>query len=280
MKKVIGLLKLLLCYNALHAQIDTLKLYFPHDVYKLDTRLQRSLDSMLYADAINNRQNLLIVGYTDHLGTDAHNERLSNNRAKEIQNYLVQMRIPAANIKLCIGKGELQTNNTSNTGIPPNRRVDIVTSILGKATVKNIPQAKPAAPKQVIPNIEKVAVGQTLRLQNIYFELGRHVVTHASIPALQALYETMVAMPQLKIQIEGHICCLRFGVDALDEDTREISLSANRAKFIYNYLLERGIDKERISYKGFGKSRPLVWPEKTIEDEEKNRRVEIRVLSK
>ena len=51
-------------------------------------------------------------------------------------------------------------------------------------------------------------------------------------------------------------------------------------KEIYDILIEKGIDETRMEYLGFGKTRPLVWPEKTEEDENRNRRVEIRILKK
>jgi outer membrane protein OmpA-like peptidoglycan-associated protein len=84
--------------------------------------------------------------------------------------------------------------------------------------------------------------------------------------------------PNLKISIEGHVCCIKDTPDALDIDTFEPQLSVNRAKAIYQYLTSRGIDTSRLSYIGYGRRRPMVDPELSEEDAEKNRRVEIRIL--
>ena len=87
--------------------------------------------------------------------------------------------------------------------------------------------------------------------------------------------------PKLKIQIEGHICCLmNKNVDGYDYDTGEHLLSENRAKAIYDYLAEKGIDTGRMKYIGLSNTKPLRWPEDTGEDQDMNRRVEIRILEK
>jgi outer membrane protein OmpA-like peptidoglycan-associated protein len=87
--------------------------------------------------------------------------------------------------------------------------------------------------------------------------------------------------PTLRIRIEGHICCVvAKNADGYDYDSQDFNLSVNRAKEIYDILEEKGIDDTRMEYKGFGKTRPLAWPEQTEEDENKNRRVEIRILQK
>jgi outer membrane protein OmpA-like peptidoglycan-associated protein len=60
-------------------------------------------------------------------------------------------------------------------------------------------------------------------------------------------------------------------------DTYEPILSVNRAKEIYNFLVDKGIEASRLSYAGFGRRRPVVVEEMNEFDAEKNRRVEIRI---
>jgi OOP family OmpA-OmpF porin len=74
------------------------------------------------------------------------------------------------------------------------------------------------------------------------------------------------------------VCCIENAPDALDVDTYEPTLSVNRAKAIYRYLVSKGIESSRLRYEGFGKRRPIVPNETTEEDAEKNRRVEIRIV--
>jgi len=82
----------------------------------------------------------------------------------------------------------------------------------------------------------------------------------------------MEEMPTLKISIEGHICC----------DSNDVTqLSLARAKLVYDYLVKNGIDAKRLSYKGFGATRPIhPLPELNENEQKENRRVEIRILSK
>lgn len=141
--------------------------------------------------------------------------------------------------------------------------------------------------------VDTLKVGQTFILDNIYFHTGKHVVRKESLPELDNLYGTLNDNPSLRIRIEGHVCCVPDDKDALDEginpymDEREPPnpyvinrLSLNRAMFIYHYLVRKGIDAKRMEYEGFGRSRPLIKNEKTMEDEDKNKRVEIRILQK
>jgi flagellar motor protein MotB len=62
-------------------------------------------------------------------------------------------------------------------------------------------------------------------------------------------------------------------------DTGEMGLSVNRAKTIYNYLIENGIDPRRLEYEGLGGSRKLV-DEISDETRAMNRRVEIVIMDK
>jgi flagellar motor protein MotB len=86
--------------------------------------------------------------------------------------------------------------------------------------------------------------------------------------------------PTLTIEIQGHVCCAsKPNEDGLDDETGDFKLSWNRAQYVRDYLIQNGIAKERISFRGFAMTRPLVYPEKTIQDQIKNRRVEILVTT-
>ena len=65
------------------------------------------------------------------------------------------------------------------------------------------------------------------------------------------------------IHIRGHVCC-----------GPAESVSKKRAKSVYRFLLAEGISKERMSFKGYSDEIPAVWPEKSEEDAEANRRVD------
>lgn len=126
--------------------------------------------------------------------------------------------------------------------------------------------------------LSELKTNDVMRIESIHFQPTRHFITQESEVILQELLQTLKDYPDLAINIEGHVCCIKSDGDALDTDTYELNLSVNRAKFIYEYLIENGIAANRLGYAGFGKRRPIVPVEKTEEDAIKNRRVEIRVV--
>jgi outer membrane protein OmpA-like peptidoglycan-associated protein len=81
----------------------------------------------------------------------------------------------------------------------------------------------------------------------------------------------MKSYPDMKIQIQGHICCVT-------KDIRD--LATQRAKAIYKFLEYNEINKSRMTFVGYGSDRPLYpIPEKSEEEREANRRVEIEIIS-
>ena len=284
MSKINYILVVVLCqlwptYLSAQTSTDTLKLYFDTDQASFNKKTRSMLDSLLYNDLILTNRAINIIGYTDYVGAEEYNNRLSQSRAQYVANYFVGMGVKNSQIKQRIGKGEILRQQEKNGGYQSDRRVDVVVSVRFK---KEAITSKNSTVKTAPPVLQKIdiATGSTFVLDNIYFYAGRHVVKPESLKEIDKLYNALVVNPKLSIQIEGHVCCVRFAPDALDEDTDELALSANRAKYIYEYLVQKGIDSSRLKYHGFGRSRPIVIKERSAEDEDKNRRVEIRVLSK
>ena len=112
--------------------------------------------------------------------------------------------------------------------------------------------------------------GDTILLENLIFRGGTSFLEVSSKPLLDELLTVMINNPMLKIEIQGHICCY---------PERTHSLSKERAKVVYDYLLDNGIKRSRIRYKDYGGRSPIYpIPEQTNEQRNANRRVEIEVL--
>jgi len=227
----------------------------------------------------------MIIGYADYLGSEGHNKDLSMERAKNVKDYLVKYGINASDIKLCLGKGEIERKGmTDKSGYPTDRRVDIVVNNRIKRKPPDKVVYKPKKDtlhKSTTANLDDVKhlkSGSIFLLNKVYFPADRHVIKPESEETLQKLYEVLKDNPNIKISIEGHVCCIRDADDAEDIDTHEQTLSLNRAKAIYDYLVNKGIDPKRLTYVGFGRRRPVVENEQSEEDAEKNRRVEIRII--
>ncbi len=265
---------------------DTFKLYFDLDVANLNAATEKKIDLLIYNDKIINGSSVMVIGYADYLGTEGYNKNLSMRRAQNVKAYLVKYGIDAAYVKLCLGKGEVErTGHRDKDGYPTDRRVDIVVNnqTRGFATGHQHPDNRKKADTMQkgsvtsVDEIKRLKPGSTFLLKNVYFPPDRHIIKPESKETLEKLYIVLRDYPKLKISIEGHVCCIKDAIDAWDVDTYEQSLSVNRAKAIYNYLISRGIDSSRLRYAGFGRRRPVVADEQNERDAELNRRVEVRV---
>ncbi|MBS1614882.1 MAG: OmpA family protein [Bacteroidetes bacterium] len=284
-----GLLLLaLMPFASLAKAPDTLSVYFSFNESRLNDTAHDDLDSAIYEGRLSVGQSLLIIGYADAVGSDGFNIGLSRQRALTVKDYLLQSGFDERDIRLLLARGESQVTRPAQPGgYRPDRRVDIVSSNKPAPKTHTIRladhiQRKPDSLKPLTTaplDLSTVPAGQTLVLENIYFYPGRHIVRKESIASLQALLASLQAHPNIKIRIEGHVCCVSPYIrDAMDNDTQVEELSLNRAAAIREYLVAHGISNDRLSIAGFGHRHPIVNPERSEEDANRNRRVEIRVL--
>jgi outer membrane protein OmpA-like peptidoglycan-associated protein len=109
-------------------------------------------------------------------------------------------------------------------------------------------------------------------LRNVFFESGSAELLKISETELNKLMWTMNKNESMKIEIRGH-------TDHVGDDQANQILSEARAKSVFQYLISKGIDATRMSYKGFGESQPLADNE-TEEGRRLNRRTEFKILLK
>ena len=86
------------------------------------------------------------------------------------------------------------------------------------------------------------------------------------LPTPQSLIKVLGKYEKYSIVIEGH-------TDSTGDEEYNLLLSKRRAASVGNYLIENGIDSNRLSYKGYGSKYPIDTNE-TEEGKERNRRVE------
>lgn len=129
-------------------------------------------------------------------------------------------------------------------------------------------------------NDKNTKAGENIVLNNINFYSGSHEFLPTAKAALEDLADAMQKIPTLEVEIQGHVCCQDDKTDGMDNATGELSLSVNRAKAVYDYLVQKGISKSRLSYKGLAHQFPLIPVELTEEDRITNRRVEIKIIRK
>lgn len=114
----------------------------------------------------------------------------------------------------------------------------------------------------------KLTPGGSVILKNINFSFDSFSLLPGSESVLNSLLNYLINNPGISILISGH-------TDDIGSEEYNLELSENRAKSIYRWLINNGVDAQRLKYKGFGKSRPL-----NINDSEEsralNRRVEVK----
>jgi outer membrane protein OmpA-like peptidoglycan-associated protein len=121
--------------------------------------------------------------------------------------------------------------------------------------------------------LEPIDTGSTVELKNVFFDVNKSELRPESCTELDKLVAFLLKNPNLKIELGGH-------TDNTGDKKANQLLSENRAKAVQQYLVSAGkIGVGRLSYKGYGDSRPKV-PNDTAENKAKNRRTEFKVTAK
>jgi len=111
---------------------------------------------------------------------------------------------------------------------------------------------------------------KTFVLDNVEFDYKKADLRPDSYKALDELVEYLNRRPTDKIEIGGH-------TDNIGGDAYNKKLSEARAKSVVDYLISKGIDAARLTYKGYGADEP-VEDNSTEAGRQKNRRTEVKVL--
>jgi len=136
----------------------------------------------------------------------------------------------------------------------------------------NVP-GKTSNSQEITQNLvlKKLAVGNIFVLRNIYFDFDKSVLKPASNKELNNLLELLQKNPNMVIEISGH-------TDSKGSDEYNQVLSKKRAQAVVNWLESKGISKDRLSYEGYGESRPLASNDDEDEGRELNRRTEFKII--
>ena len=117
--------------------------------------------------------------------------------------------------------------------------------------------------------IKAIKKGEKLVLNNILFETGKAILTKSSYVELDKLVKVM-ANSNVRVEISGH-------TDNTGGYELNKKLSESRAKSVVDYLISSGINKDRLTFKGYGPDEPIA-PNTTTDGRAKNRRVEMKII--
>ncbi|PZR22511.1 MAG: cell envelope biogenesis protein OmpA [Flavobacterium psychrophilum] len=294
MKKLFTVLAFTLFISISAKAQEQFSLYFDTNKYELKKGEDKRLNDWLAANKTS--KILAINGYTDEDGSVGMNDTLAQRRVSHVFG-LIQGKVKIREDFKTRSFGKLHKMSAVKA---ENRKVTIyyllekdlareneilgITESAPKTVVKKGPVVYPSTVKVMGPRGEEelkldvefmkkvgeAKAGEKLRIDNLNFQENTFSVMPDSRPKLYELLETMRLHPGLKIKLEGHVCCMK---------ADRQNLSYERAKAVMRFLNLNGIEKSRLSFEGFGVSQPIYpIPEKTPEEREANRRVEVLIV--
>jgi outer membrane protein OmpA-like peptidoglycan-associated protein len=119
-------------------------------------------------------------------------------------------------------------------------------------------------------DLEPASKGSVSVLKNIFFDIDKFDLKEKSITELEKIVQFLSENPQIRVEISGH-------TDNTGNSQYNQQLSEKRAKSVYSYLIEKGIQPQRLSSKGFGSTKPITAND-TEDGRQQNRRIEFTIL--
>jgi len=257
----------LLFFGVVTAQEEVVQsVYFDMNKYTIDDKQAKAVVDYIRGTDSTRIESIQIFGYTDDVGKDAYNFKLSTNRANTIKDVLTHNGIKNKVIVTIEGKGKIMIDDDLVENLPEkrskNRRVDVVLNL------KPLPKIQLPGMYTEMP--KKPIVGDHVYLENVLFDRGSSVLGLKAKTQLDAIARYLMKNKNIEFEIQGHICCTPpYQKEAIDLATRKRQLSTNRAQAVFKYMTFKKIDKKRMTFKGYGNTVPLG------KGQEYDRRVEI-----
>lgn len=134
-------------------------------------------------------------------------------------------------------------------------------------------ESQPEAPAKILENLDrsKITKGSTIQIDQLYFESDSFAIKPPSYPVLNEIFDFLANNKDVTVEIGGH-------TNNIPSHQYCDDLSTKRARAVAEFLSTKGIPRDRIVYKGYGKRQPLV-SNSSPGGRKKNQRVEIKILS-
>lgn len=248
------------------SQTDTtISLYFKSGYFIPEAG---ELKKLFYVMGIDTRIQS-ITGNTDTVGSNPQNLILSNKRSQYIAQYLHDQFNIAINYPVLYFGEERPVSNANNA---LNRRVDIIMTKSNHSSLDTITIK--------VTDSLKYSIYKRYTFENIYFVPDKPVIESYSLLSVNDIADILKHYKTEIFEIRGHVnvpLWYKGQTDTMYINKMKL-LSFNRAKEIYNRLVEKGIPAKRMTYKGMGNTE-MIYPNARSEKEmRKNMRVEVIIL--
>lgn len=141
---------------------------------------------------------------------------------------------------------------------------------LFKSTFLNYTNPKNFDPLTLDVYLDPIKQGKAVVLNNIFFATNSYALEDKSKTELDKIVLFMNSNPKVSIELGGH-------TDDVGADNANMELSMKRSKSVYDYLIGKGISANRLKYKGYGETKPMV-ANTNEENRQLNRRIEFKIL--
>ena len=118
--------------------------------------------------------------------------------------------------------------------------------------------------------LNKIILARAIEIKDIFYDYNKYNIRPDAGIRLDTLVQTLVDNPKISIELSSH-------TDQRGKDAYNQKLSQQRAQAAVDYIVSKGIDKARITARGYGESRPIVVAPKSEEEYQRNRRTEFKV---
>lgn len=253
---------LCLCFQLSYSQKEEKKheVYFETDQHDIpETEHSRLLLFLSKIEDID-IEKISIYGFTDDRGSDNYNLVLSQNRADAIKEVFSNNEFDESVMTNVDGKGKILVNiikeNDLNKIRGLNRKVEIiVTPVFPPKVKEEVKEPEKETAEDLLKGDLKE--GDKILLENLLFRTGYSYLTKESKSVLDRIADILVERTNVYFTIEGHVCCTQGQRDAIDRKTKKRNLSLARAKYIYDYLVDKGVKHYRMKFSGMRRRAPL-----------------------
>jgi peptidoglycan-associated lipoprotein len=145
-----------------------------------------------------------------------------------------------------------------------------LTTVGRKPPQDQLPNAMNDVRIPVALTLTEIVKNRAIRVENILYDYDKFDIRPDAAVELDKLVETLNDNPKITIELSSH-------TDSRGKDAYNQALSQKRAQAAVDYIISKGVDKARITAKGYGETRPEVKAAKTEEQYQRNRRTEFRV---
>ena len=254
--------------------------------------INSSADDMSYVPSPNNKfEGFYVSNRPGGFGMDDIYFHMLDPKFKTVAGYIREEKtnLPVTNAKLKLrgtdGQDyEAQTDGTGKfflKNVNPEAGYNILAS--GDGYFSNSGQVKPLNlssnkdQTEILKERNSIAISlmkitkEEIKLDNIYYEYGKYTLTEPSRVELMKLVKLLKETPNVKVMINAH-------TDEQGSDKFNLKLSDKRAESVVLFLVENGIERGRLAFKGWGESNPVYKGAKTEEENAANRRTTFSVI--